>query len=160
MPTTTTFWDIRDNYVTLITALTPTFLPQIKFDQQPNNIELRTFTDLAGSAALRKFDFERSGDATEPPYMDWPVMERNEGMRLTVAYPTLYALYGRSDLNDIDKVVRSDARQLRDTLFGQINYLPGQSACFVVIKEVDKSDPSCWFQVFECSLIYTEAQSI
>lgn len=161
MPTTTTFWDIRDNYITKIKAIVPAYLSNVTFDQPIQQMELRDFAPIAGSAGIRKFEFDRSGDATEPPYMDWPVMERNEGMRLTVAYPTHYAFYGRTDLNEIDKIVRSDAHQLRDVLFSAGNYLPGQSLCEVkAIREVDKSDPNCWFQVLELALVFTESQSL
>jgi len=160
MTVSTTWFDIRDNYITKIKALSPTLLSNLPFDQCDTRYELRDFASKAGSAGLRKFEFDRIGPVQDAPFFDFSVKETNEGMRLTVAYPTMRALYGRNDLNEMDKVLRSDARQLRDLIFSGGNYLAGQSAGFVTIQEVDKSNPDCWFSLIDVQLIYTEAQTL
>jgi hypothetical protein len=100
------------------------------------------------------------GTVDDATYFDWQTREVNESMRLTIAYPTLWSLYGRADLNEMDKVIRSDAAQLRDLIFSGGNYLPAQSAAFVRILEVDKSNPLCWYQYLDIDLIYTTGQSL
>lgn len=159
MPTTTTYDAIRDNYIAKLMALTPTILSELKFQRNQWDEQLRDAAAGNGSSAIRVFEFQR-GKAEEPPYEDPQAFERNEQMLLLVAYPTLLAFYGRDDLDDVEKVMRRDAAQIRDCIFSGGNYLAGQSAAFVEIMTPDRADPRVWFQQFTISLIYTESQTL
>lgn len=159
MAISTTFWDIRDNYIAKITQLLPRLLSNVKFDLCPVTYELRQFAKVAGSGAMRRFQFDRGpGLVIDAPFFDWQVKETNEHITLTVAYPNQLAMYGRDDGNELDRVIRSDAAQLRDLLFNASNYLLGQSAAFVDIQEPDMGDDRVTYQTFDIELIYYEDQ--
>lgn len=159
-PASVTWWEIRDNYDSLIRAAIPRLLPNFRFDACPRNYELSVHAGMAGSASLRKFQFDRSEIVEDPPFFHWETREVNEHMLLTMAYPTQYAIYGRDDSDDMDKVIRSDAHQLRDLIFSGGNYLVGQSAAFVKILPPLKEDPRVIYQPYDIELIYTERESL
>ena len=161
MATTTTWPLIRANYITKIEALTPTRITGdgLAFRRSPTRRRLRPWALGAGSAAFRKFEFSREA-AEDAEVMDPSAFERNETVLLTVAYPVEVALYGATELDEIDAVMRQDAAQLRDCLFSAGNYLAGQSAAFPEILEPDTGDDRCWFQSLRVLLIWTEAQSL
>ena len=159
MATTTTFAAIRDNYITVLEALTPTTKSEVPL-RCVKKAELREWAEKnATSAVLRKFDIRR-GDGTEPPFQDPSAIERNEDMVLTVAYPVANGLYGQDDRNDMEDLIRSDARQIRDAVVSSDNYLAGQSAALLETLPAPERDEKVWFQVFVFRLIYTEAQSL
>lgn len=161
MATCTTFWDIRDNYYTKLEALTLGKLPHVPLRQCPNHLELVDYVD-GNSSSFRKFELVRQGgELVDPPCYDPSALQRKEECRLTVAYPVAVALYGTSDLDEIEAVIRSDARLIRGCLFSAVNYLPGQSAAFIPeLPPIDKLDPEVWFQSYPITLQYTEAQSL
>ena len=161
MATTTTWPLIRSNYYTKLDALTPTRIngAGYEFRRAPTHRRLRPWALGAGSAALRKYEFARES-AEDAEVMDPTAFERNETVLLTVAYPVEVGLYGASELDDLDAVMRQDAAQLRDCLFSAGNYLAGQSAAFPEIVEPDTGDDRCWFQSLRVLLIWTEAQTL
>lgn len=160
MATTTTYEAIRDSYITKIKALSPSRVSNLLFDECPRNMSLRDYAGMAGSAAIRKFQFERTGFVEDPPVLDWTAKETNEDITLTVSYPTTFALYGKADRNDLEALMRSDARQIRDLIFSGGNYLAGHTASFVTILRSDRKSSSVWYQGFGISLIYTEAETL
>ena len=160
MATTTTFAAIRDNMVTVIQALTPASLPDTTFKRLPANHELRTWALQNGSTAVfRRFQVLRGG-SEEAPLLDPDAFERNEAAFLSVASPAPPGLGGPDDLQDLDDIMRADARALRDAIFSADNYLAGQSLASVTIEAPDRSDDAVWFQDFTIQLIYLEAQSL
>lgn len=159
MPTTTTYAAIRDAYYTVIEALTPAVLPALRFRRQPRHLRLEDWAARAGSAALRHFSLERDALVSDPLVMDPSTVERNETCTLLVAYPADPALYGRDDRDDMESVLRRDARQLRDAIFSAGNYQAGQSAAFVTL-EPTRREGNVWFLPLRIDLIYTEAQSL
>lgn len=160
MPTTTTFAAIRDNYITLIEALTPTKLADKLFRRSPRHRRLGDWALGSGSAALRGFELVGEEAVPDPNLFDPSALERVEHMVLMVAYPVQVALYGRDDLDELEAVTRSDARQLRDLVYSAGNYLAGQSAAFVEILPLDRGDDRVWFRSFDVVLHYLEAQSL
>lgn len=159
MAVTTTYAAIRDNYIRLIEAITPTLLSQLAFRRGLRRQELEVWAESAGSAALRKFEIRLDGDVEDPNTMDFTDADRYEDAEILIAYPVLPALYGTDDLDEMEKVMRSDARQVRDVVFSPGNYLSGQSAAFVEIRKPERGD-RVWFQPLRLSLIYLESQSL
>lgn len=158
MAATTTYADIRDNYIRLIEAITPTLLSQLAFRRGPRDKELAEWAG-GNSAALRKFEIRLAGDVQDPDVMDFNDADRFEEAEILIAYPVLPALYGRDDLDELEKVMRSDARQVRDVVFSPGNYLAGQSAAFVEIMQPERGD-RVWFQPLRLTLLYLESQSL
>lgn len=160
MAVTTTWEAIRDNYIRLLKAVVPSRTIATRYDESPRNVSIFEFAARAGSAAIRRFQFERTGVVGDAPIIDWTAKETNEDAMLVVAYPTAFGAYGTGDRNDLDALIRADARQIRDLLFSGGNYLAGQSAAFVTIDPTDMSDDRIWFQSFLIQLIYTESESL
>lgn len=160
MAVTTTWEAIRDHYITLLKAAVPSRASNLRFDESPRNVVLYHYASQAGSGAIRKFQWDRVGSVEDPPTLDWTAKETNEDVVLTIAYPTAFAAYGRADRNDLDALMRADARQVRDLIFSGGNYLPGHSASFVTITPLDNSDPRIWYQSFLVTLIYTESENL
>jgi len=162
--TTTTFWAIRDNISSLIEGLTPDFLAESehKFREVlPGSKSVVEFALNAGSAGFRKFDVTRGNDdVAQPGLCDPSLIERKEQAIITVAYPALPGLYGSADLNDAEKVIRSDAHKIHDVVFSPSYYLGGQNAAFVTILPLDTSDDRVWFQRLKVDLIYLESLSL
>lgn len=160
MPTTTTYSAIRDNYIAVLEALTPTRLTNHRFRRSPRDMRIRQWAPQVGSGAMRHFEFIRGDLVADPIVMDPSAVERDEDMILTVAYPAKFALYGRNDIDDMETVMRTDAQIIRDLMFSSSSYLPGHSAGFPQLELTDRADQRCWFNVFRISLIYTETQSL
>lgn len=158
---TTTYAAIRDRQIRLIEALVPAVIPKARFRRGHQHIPLKTWasTQGVGSAALRRFEIVRNG-VSDPPLLDPAAREVREETLISVAYPTLAAHYGPDRLDDLEEIMRSDARQIRDVVFSYANYLPGQSLAQVTILQPDRAFAPVWFQDFSVSLIYTEAQSL
>jgi hypothetical protein len=162
-PTTVAYHDLRDNMIVLIEALTPRLVGSVAFREVPEKRDIVKFASTAGSAAFRKFEVRRHPDksAEEPPYLDPSAYERNEYVRIAMAYPVLPGLYGfAADDDDIDQVMRSDAGQIRDEIFSPSNYLAGQSLAQVTIEAPDRQSETVFYQYLTVLLIYTEAQTL
>lgn len=161
---TTTFAAIRDNYITLIEAITPSTHDgsDKKFKRSPRRYMLRDWAIKTGhSAVFRKFEIIRaSGVADQLPHFDSDQIQRRERARISIAYPVDVAFYGTDERDDLDDVMRSDAKQVRDVLFDPDNYLAGQNAAIVNILGPDRVSENVWFQDLEVDFIYNEAQSI
>lgn len=160
MATTTTWTLIRDNYHTKLDAITPTLLSQFLFRRAPTNHRLIDWAPDNGSAAFRRYEFSRDGVVADPLLFDPTALERQEDLVLLVAYPVKVALYGSAELDDLESVIRSDARQLRDVIFSAGNYLAGQSAAFVEIEPTDRRDDRVWFLTLRAELHFLEAQTL
>ena len=161
---TTTFATIRDNYYTLIAAITPTVRTTdgYVFRKPPRRSMLRDWALTVGTEAVfRKFEISRSGSAADQlPHFDSDALQRRERARVTVAYHTAVAFYGEDEIDEMDDVMRSDARQIRDVLFDTGNYVSGQNAAIVTILPPDRARRGVWFQEFDVDFIYNEAQSL
>ena len=158
---TTDYWTIRDNMILKIEALTPSLLVGDPFRRSKQREGLREWAGrTASTAVLRRFDVRRPAPAPDPNVLNSARLVRNETIRVEVAYPVDVALYGTADIDDIEKVMRSDARQIRDCIFSAGNYVDGQHAAFVSIEEPDQASDRVWFQAFTVEIIYNEAQSL
>jgi hypothetical protein len=156
MATTTTYTAIRDNSIALLEAATPYKLAQLKFRRSPRHRSILDWAPSAGSAALRAFEFRRESEL-EDPGLYLTVIERDEEMRLTVAYPVLPSLYGSDELDELECVMRSDLTLFRDVLFSGSNYLAGQSLAFIAPADPDRSDERVWFANVIVRLRFSEA---
>lgn len=161
MAITTSYSAIRDNYIALIEAATPAVLPGYKFRRSPRDKRLRDFALSTGSASLRGFEIMRTAVAVaEPEVQDPSAVDRTEVCEITIAYPVVPALYGRTDFDEIEVVMRRDARQIRDLLFSSSAYVAGQSAGFPTIAAADRTSDQVWFQEISVVLLYLESQTL
>lgn len=160
MPTTTTYAAIRDNFIALIEALTPATQADKKFRRSLRREALRENALQNGSASFRAFEITLEESEPDREVMDPSALERNETCLLTVAYPVTLGLYGNNDRDDIESVMRADARQLRDLLFSSSSYLAGHSASFPTRLPFDRENENVWFMTLSIQLIYTEAQTL
>lgn len=169
---TTTLPAIIEKMITTIEALTPTQVPGDRMFRRlkKSHIDLREWAteNNSTSACLRMFSIEQTGDAEEPPLFDPSMLEHNEEVTITVAYPNKPGAYrtsagstdGASDRDDMAEVIRKDATQIRDAIFSGSNYVAGQQAAFVTIQRPDKSDGDVTFQDLTVRVIYRQAQSL
>lgn len=162
MPATTTLATIRDQMIVKIEALSPSSLADKPFRRAKKRLPIRDWAGQqnSGSAVLRRFEITRTGAAGDPPLMDPSTVERDEEIAITLAYPVLPALYGSDDMDDMEEIIRSDARQIRDAVYASTNYVSGQLAAFVTIQPIDSGNPNVWFQELAVMVKYYEAQSL
>ena len=164
MATTTTFHAIRDNIAGLIRAIAPEFMAAEGqgFNLVPDRRDLRKLAATPTSALFRMFEVRRHPDRApeEPPWMDPSAYERNEWLRITVAYPVLPEMYGADRDDDIEKVMASDASLIRDAVFSPGDYVAGQSLARVSIGAPDTADDRVWFQILDVQLTYTKSQTL
>jgi hypothetical protein len=158
MATTTTYTAIRDHSIALLEAATPRLLVQHPFRRAPRHRSILEWAPSAGSAALRKFEFRRGDeDLADPEHYGPTVLERDETMRLRVAYPRMPSLYGTGELDELERVMRSDLTLFRDVIYSGSNYLAGQSLAKIEPDEPDRLDDRCWFANIVIRLRYSEA---
>lgn len=157
----TTFERIRDNYRTVIMALTPRRLAAIKYDFIDDEPLVEMATRIPSVAMFRRCEMTRTGDvAPQAQFLEPNAQERQETAQLVVAYPVLENLAGREKYRELEDIMRDDAQQLHDVLFWSGNYLVGQSACFVTIAPPTRVSKQLYIQTFNLQLDYYEAQSL
>lgn len=159
MAVTTTYAAIRDQQIAKIEALTPTLLSQLLFRRAPRRYELAVWAESAGSAALRKFEIRGDESEPDPNLFDPTALERHEEAVILIAYPVMPALYGTDDLDEMEKVIRSDAHQVRDAVFSSGNYLAGQYAAFAGPGKTVRGD-RVWYREIAVTLQYLESQTL
>lgn len=145
-----------------IRAITPANLADKSFDRCPVQVRLQDWAtkQTPGSAVFRKFEIRRAL-AEEAAFFAPDELERAERAIVRVAYPILPDLYGFGGLDDLEEVVRRDARDLRDAIQTSDNYLAGQNAAFIdEIDAIDESHEHIWFLTLRVRLLYYEAQSL
>lgn len=158
---TTTYAAIRDNMIAKLEAIAPTMVSDISFRRSRRNVPLRDWKrGNASSALLRRFEFIRGQSPDSISQLDPAQILRQETVTLTVSYPTLFAKYGLNEIDDVENVIRQDARSIRDALYSANNYVPGQQAAFVTIDATDRADPDAWFQDFSITILFYEAQNL
>jgi hypothetical protein len=157
-PASTTYDAIRDSYITLLERATPYELPTHAYRRAPRRYDLLEWAASVGSASLRAFEMVRGeDDIEEPEHEGTGTLERDEVMTITVAYPVLPALYGADELDDLECVMRSDVRRIREVVQSGSNFLAGQSRGHVTPNEPDRTDDRVWFQSFRVELTYSES---
>lgn len=158
-PVTTTTWcDVRDGIIAVLEALTPTLLGRLPFRHVHRAFTVRQFVDRSGSAAVRKFDLRRE-TVVQQLYHAARVAEQRERAVLTVAYPTVLALYGIKDHDELERVMRSDARQIRDAVISFTNWIPGQKGAWLDVLPTKRA-AGAWFQEYEIRAEFLESMNI
>jgi hypothetical protein len=157
---TTTWPAIRDALTARLRALTPTLLSQITFDPAPTAYDLDDWTFRLGahSDLLRKFQW-RYVTTEDPPYLEADVCERNDTVRLSIAYPVLPSLYGAQELDDLEAVMRSDAKLIRDLLSLGDAVADAQKIGLVTILPPE-TEGLVWMQRLDVVVTYHEAQTL
>lgn len=144
----------------VLEALTPALSTSQNFERsRVRNKLLADWADGTSSIQFRKFEWLRSGPAGEPLVLLPDVILRIEQATLTVAYPNMPALYGSDDLDSMEDLIRSDAKQLRDALISPGNLVSGCCAVLPTILEPQR-DEKIWFQSIICELTYYESQTL
>lgn len=162
---TSTLAAIIDKMTAVIEGLTPAASPvDARFRRSPiKHKRLRSWcVNAKGSEVFRVFEVYRDGDRDDPGVMDPSATEINMPIRVTIAYPAeLVALYGRDDLDDLEDVIESDARQIRDALFSPSNLTDGgHQASIVRVLAPDRSDEKVYFQDLIVTAKYFATQNL
>ena len=159
---TTTYAAIRDSMIINVRAIVPANLADKPFDRCPVRVRLADWAtkQTPGSAAFRKVEIRRNMEE-EASFFSPDEIERRETAVLRVAYPVLPELYGADELDDIEEIIRRDARDLRDVIASPDNYVSGQNAAFVdELEPVDESYEHVWFLGLRIRLYYYETQNL
>jgi hypothetical protein len=158
MTTTTTSCAVRDQIIAVLEDATPTLLAEYPYRHAPRHMKAVKFADTTGSASLRRFDIRRT-ELLNHSLFDPALVEWSEKLLLTVTYPVAPALYGRTDDDAMEQVMRADARQIRDLITSPGNFLSAQPAAFVRMLPPEV-DARAWRQPFEIQVIYAESQDL
>lgn len=146
--TTTTMSAVIDKITNVIHGLTPTRLPDRRFDRSHPEFPLRAFSETDASEAMfRKFEVVRDGPREDSPLMDPSAAYITRVLRVSVAYPAkLVGLYGRDDLDDLEDLAEADATTIRDAIFSPGNLIPGCNGMLPEVQDLERGDPDVWFQ--------------
>lgn len=156
--TTTTYSLVRAQMRAIIEALTPASQSQIPFRRGHKAAPIRAAGKT--SAAFRAFEI-RYESSDEPTLQDPIARLASDAISITVAYPTLPALYGSEDLDDLESIARADAAQIRDALFSSSSYVAGQQATIPDrLVALDTSDAGIWYLQMRFTITYYAAQTL
>ena len=157
--TTTTWPTIRNAIVDVIEGLAPTWQSGVKFRRSKRSRSVRDWTKT--TAVFRGFEVRRDRADTPEGPRDPSAILRNEAFTITVAYPVALGLYGINDIDDMETVIRDDARLIRDAVFSSGNYVTGQQAALPdPLPAIDDGDPDVWFQEIQFTAVYYEGQTL
>lgn len=153
----TTYQLIRDDLSSRIRAITPGVLADRPFDILPAKYEATSWSAKGSSDLLRKVVFRRATVVDAHRLMAESI-ERNEVVTLTVLYPaSLPALYGVTDLDELERVMRLDAAQLRELLVSTSFHLSGHYTSTVSIQRPTTTG-TVWTQPLQLTLTYEETR--
>lgn len=155
---TTTITAIRDHYFALLRAATPASHTDRHFDHV-SQVQVQDWAKGAATIEhFRKFEW-RGGAAEEGDLVAYNQVERIESVALTVYYPVLPEFYGRDGVDDLEEVIRRDARTIRDLLYAPSNYITGLQLCEVAIGQPQRSG-AYYVMTLALSVHYYEAESL
>jgi hypothetical protein len=158
---TTTFEAIRDGYITVLRALVPRRMNEIRFDFIADETLVSWATRMPALTVFRKAEFLTVGEvAPQAQVLEPSAQERKLQATLTIAYPVLENLVGPDKFRELEDVMRDDAAQLHDKLFWSGNYQPGQSACFVTIASPTRVNPQLYLQTLSLQIDFYEATNL
>jgi hypothetical protein len=158
---TTTFEAIRDHYMTVIRALTPRRLANVRFDFVDDESLVSWATRMPSSQVFRKCEFLALGETPpQSPVLEPSAQERRQQAQLVVAYPVLENLVGREKYRELEDVMRDDAAQLHDKLFWSGNYQTGHSATFVTVAAPARVNPQLYLQTLSLQIDFYEATNL
>lgn len=161
----TTFKLIRERYCGsssargLLEQLTPTLLPGSPFVRANRRYPLRAWAD-GTTACLRHFEWTSAGDEQEVAQVQGEdVRFVRQFAALVVAYPSLPGIGGVDEMDSLEDLMESDARQIRDCLFSSGNLMADLYAVLPVIGTPERSG-DVWFQTFAIELQFRKAQTL
>ena len=130
---TTTFTAIRAQQVSVLRALLPSTREGERFEMAPTEelLEVYAAREESMAAVFRQFQIRDNHDTEPVVYCDLQTIRVAHTMNLDIAYPKLWAKYGRDNVVSMDDVVRSDFHQIDRAigLTGNANWLAGQHIC-------------------------------
>lgn len=163
MTASTTYPTIRNQWVSVLQALTPAFRTGTEFELFTSMPPEMTFEEWCAentTACLRKFHVRRSGGREPPLANDADVVQLKANAELVVAYPKAYAEYNRSDARreviDLEDVLDADGEQINNSIgiCGAANYVSGQSIC--TAEQHVEEEAQVVFLVFDLEAVYYE----
>lgn len=130
---TTTPELIRNQWLTLIEALTPAQHSAQGFEAAQSALAFDQWAEDNPQACLRRFDVTDTTDRDDPSIavsnqdVELAIMQAE----LLVAYPHSLGIYGSENLRDLQDMMRADADQIRKAIGinGGANYVSGQLRC-------------------------------
>lgn len=157
----TTLAAIKNNWETLLDALTPGSVSHIKFRRGPRDKDFREWAAEYPTAASRNYQILRSGETASAPWHHPQEHWWIEPVTIEVAYHP-NAFRGTQSLDDTEDVVRADALQIVDTLINSANLLSDQDGITdddAVIGALDRDDDDIWFQEILVTVRYKETRN-
>lgn len=157
--TVTTWPTIRDKIIDVIEALAPVSQASLPFRRAKRSRSVRDWSKT--TAVFRGFEVRRTeADLLEGP-RDPTVILRSEAFVVAIGYPMTLGLYGINDIDDMETLIRADARQVGDAVFSSGNYVTGQQAALPRgLPAIDRGDSDVWFQDLPFTAIYYEGQTL
>lgn len=158
--TTTTAEAIIDKAIAVLRGLSPLTASDLRFDRSPARYDLRTWALQA--PCTRRFEIRTDGDRVDPEDTDISVLRVMQPMLITVAYSRkLVGTYGIADLNDLEDVVETDAKQICDALYPTGGLAgDGHIATVPTIGDLDRAHDEVWFQAIPVEAHFWVAQSL
>jgi hypothetical protein len=142
----------------LIEALTPTLLADKPFTRSRRRQPLRAWA-MGRSNCLRHFEWVSEADVEVLGVHGQDSRMVREFATLTVAYPMLPAITGTDEIDAIEDLMRSDARQIHDCLFSPANLFADLYAVLPVIQAPERGEEVS-FQSFRVEIQYREAMTL
>jgi len=158
MAATTTYGAIRDQMIAKIQAITPTVRSDELFARSHTRLPLR-IEATSSSAFFRKFEIVRTGATEQPPHMDGDSVYRIEEATISVAYPAVPGAAGEDEIDDLEDLIRKDAKLIHDVIFSAGNYVSGQDIAVPVIQPVEMGE-GVWFQDIVVRIQYRESMTL
>lgn len=159
----TTCTAIIDKLYTVIGALTPAIISSPKFERAPKKYPLRFWSleQNSGSAVFRKYEIRRASEDIDVGVQDPSARRVEETLSITIAYPVnLVGLFGRDDSEDVEEMMRRDAKIIRDAVYSPGNYLAGVQYQIPMIMEPERDDEKVWFSILNVRCLFQEAQTL
>lgn len=161
--TTTTAEAIIDQAIAVILDLTPLSAAGLKFDRSPRRYPLRDWAAKAPDSAItRKFEIRTDGALVEPEHEDIACRRVMQPMLIQIAYaPKLLALYGPDDLDDLEDIIETDGKQIRDALYPTGGLCgDGHIATVVNPLPLERFSDDVWFQPLAVEAHFWVGQSL
>ena len=130
---TTTPKLIRDQWISVITSLSPTTQAATTFRLAVGDVPFRVWSEENPQACFRRFDIEDRTDRVDPSLAvsNKDIELAPMSAELVVAYPHAMSKYGTNGYRDLRDMMRADGDRIRNAIGinGGANYVSGQCLC-------------------------------
>ncbi len=142
---TTTFAAIRDKMETLIIALSPATLADVRFKLERGEKNFEEWAEDNPSACLRVFAIREIGEGDDELQMTNSDLEHVQTLaEVIVAYPKHYGKYGRNAVQSARDMIREDRKQIDGQsgigIHNASGYVSGQDASQLEGRSIEGDD--------------------